>query len=68
VTRTVNLWIRFSSTGRLKATFKVTSDNAGGKAIKKTITVKKEVDSPPGEAEAVPVSSQRIWWLTKVGE
>jgi hypothetical protein len=41
VTRTVNLRLRPSRTGRIKATFKVVSGNAGSRTVKKTITVRK---------------------------
>ena len=40
-TRTVNLRIRPSRTGRIKATFKVVSGNAGTKTVKRRITVRK---------------------------
>jgi hypothetical protein len=40
-TRTVNLRLRPSRTGRVKATFKVTSSNAGSRTARKTITVRK---------------------------
>ena len=41
VTRTVNLRLRPSRTGRVTASFKVTSDNAGSRTVKKTIAVRK---------------------------
>jgi hypothetical protein len=40
-TRTVNLRLRPSRTGRVKATFKVTSSNAGSRTVRKTITVRR---------------------------
>jgi hypothetical protein len=40
VTRTVNLRIRPSRTGRIKATFKVVSSNAGSKTVRKTVRVR----------------------------
>jgi hypothetical protein len=39
--RTVKVKIKPKKTGRVRATFKVTSSNAGGKTVKKTITVRK---------------------------
>jgi hypothetical protein len=38
-TRTVNVRFRLSSPGRVVATFRVTSFNAGGRTVRKTITV-----------------------------
>ena len=40
-TKTVKVKPKPKRTGKIKASFKVTSDNAGGKTISKTITVKK---------------------------
>jgi sugar lactone lactonase YvrE len=40
-TRTVNLRLQPSRTGKVSATFKVTSSNAGSKTVRKTITVRK---------------------------
>ncbi|MBK5232905.1 MAG: DUF1573 domain-containing protein [Thermoleophilia bacterium] len=39
--RTVKVKLKPKKPGKIKATFKVTSKNAGGKSVKKTITVKK---------------------------
>jgi subtilisin family serine protease len=39
--RTVKIKLRFSKPGKVKTTFKVSSSNAGGKSVKKKITVKK---------------------------
>ncbi len=40
-TRTVKVKVKPKKPGKVKASFKVTSKNAGGKTVKKTITVKK---------------------------
>ena len=40
-TKTLKLKIKFKKPGKIKSTFKVTSKNAGGKTVKKKITVKK---------------------------
>ena len=40
-TRTVKVKLKAKKTGKVKLTFKVTSNNAGGKTVKKKITVKK---------------------------
>ena len=40
-TRTVKVKLEPKKTGKIKVTFKVTSSNAGGKTVKKTITVTK---------------------------
>ena len=40
-TRTVNVKLKPKKPGKVKATFKVTSKNAGGKTVKKKITVRK---------------------------
>jgi hypothetical protein len=39
-TRTANVRLRPKRTGRVKATFKVVSSNAGSKTVRKTITVR----------------------------
>lgn len=39
--KTVKVKLKFKKPGKVKLTFKVTSSNAGGKTVKKTITVKK---------------------------
>ena len=41
-TRTVKVKVKPKKPGKVKASFKVTSDNAGGKTVKKKITVRKE--------------------------
>jgi len=38
--RTIKVRLKFKKPGKIKATFKVTSSNAGGKTVKKTITVR----------------------------
>ena len=40
-TRTVKVKLKPKKPGKIKATFKVTSENAGGKTVKKKIKVKK---------------------------
>lgn len=40
-TGTIKLKIKFKKSGKPKVSFKVTSDNAGGKTVKKTVNVKK---------------------------
>ena len=40
-TKTVKVKLKPKKPGKVKATFKVTSSNAGGKTVKKTITVKR---------------------------
>ena len=40
-TRTVKVKVKPKKPGKVKASFKVTSENAGGKTIRKTIKVKK---------------------------
>jgi len=39
--RTIKVRLKFKKPGKIKATFKVTSSNAGGKTVKKTINVRK---------------------------
>ena len=41
VSKTVKAKLKFKKPGKVKTTFKVTSANAGGKTVKKTIRVKK---------------------------
>ena len=40
--RTVKVRLKFKKPGKVKAAFKVTSKNAGGRTAKKTIKVRKE--------------------------